>query len=183
MNVCVIGTGYVGLVTGVVFADLGNEVICVDKDVEKIEKLKKDKGIISPEILLNDAKNQKSYLHRFFDWSNDSAAEKWRKQQARALINHIKVVIIKDKINRPAFESLKIKIETKTKGEEKDERAYVSCEEVDKDLYLRDQIFRRGIQDLRLWIDKYRHYKEFKSVVLSIQAEIKGLETKIKKAA
>jgi UDPglucose 6-dehydrogenase len=35
MNICVIGTGYVGLVTGVVFSDLGNEVICVDKNEEK----------------------------------------------------------------------------------------------------------------------------------------------------
>ncbi len=39
MNVAVIGTGYVGLVTGVVFADLGNDVICVDKDPAKVEKL------------------------------------------------------------------------------------------------------------------------------------------------
>ena len=39
MNVCVIGTGYVGLVTGAAFADLGNEVICVDKDPRKIEML------------------------------------------------------------------------------------------------------------------------------------------------
>jgi UDPglucose 6-dehydrogenase len=39
VNVCVIGTGYVGLVTGATFADLGNEVICVDKDVSKIERL------------------------------------------------------------------------------------------------------------------------------------------------
>jgi UDPglucose 6-dehydrogenase len=41
MNICVIGTGYVGLVTGVVFADLGNDVVCVDKLEDKIEKLKK----------------------------------------------------------------------------------------------------------------------------------------------
>jgi len=41
VNVCVIGTGYVGLVTGVVFSDLGNEVICVDNDEKKIETLKK----------------------------------------------------------------------------------------------------------------------------------------------
>ncbi len=40
MNVCVIGTGYVGLVTGAVFADLGNDVICVDKDEKKIAMLK-----------------------------------------------------------------------------------------------------------------------------------------------
>ncbi len=39
-NICVIGTGYVGLVTGTCFADLGNQVICVDIIPEKIERLK-----------------------------------------------------------------------------------------------------------------------------------------------
>jgi UDPglucose 6-dehydrogenase len=41
VNICVVGTGYVGLVTGAVFADLGNDVICVDNVREKIEGLKK----------------------------------------------------------------------------------------------------------------------------------------------
>lgn len=40
MKVAVVGTGYVGLVTGVVLAELGNDVICVDKDEAKVEKLK-----------------------------------------------------------------------------------------------------------------------------------------------
>lgn len=39
MNITVVGTGYVGLVTGTVFADLGNEVICIDNVPEKIEML------------------------------------------------------------------------------------------------------------------------------------------------
>ena len=39
-NICVIGTGYVGLVTGTCFADLGNQVTCVDIIPEKIEGLK-----------------------------------------------------------------------------------------------------------------------------------------------
>jgi len=39
MNICVVGTGYVGLVTGAVFADLGNDVVCVDNDRAKIETL------------------------------------------------------------------------------------------------------------------------------------------------
>lgn len=39
MNICVVGTGYVGLVTGAVFADLGNDVICVDANADKIKKL------------------------------------------------------------------------------------------------------------------------------------------------
>ena len=43
MKLCMIGTGYVGLVSGVCFADLGNNVICVDKDTKKIDLLSKGK--------------------------------------------------------------------------------------------------------------------------------------------
>ncbi|MGQ9493000.1 MAG: UDP-glucose dehydrogenase family protein [Anaerolineae bacterium] len=40
-NICVIGVGYVGLVTGACLADLGNKVICLNRDKEKAENLKK----------------------------------------------------------------------------------------------------------------------------------------------
>lgn len=43
MKIGIIGTGYVGLPTGVGFAELGNEVICIDKDVAKIEALQNGK--------------------------------------------------------------------------------------------------------------------------------------------
>jgi UDP-glucose/GDP-mannose dehydrogenase family, NAD binding domain len=44
MNICMVGTGYVGLVTGAGLADLGMAVVCVDKDKSKIAAL--EKGII-----------------------------------------------------------------------------------------------------------------------------------------
>jgi UDPglucose 6-dehydrogenase len=40
MNVAVVGAGYVGLVTGAVFADLGNDVVCVDKDAARVDMLR-----------------------------------------------------------------------------------------------------------------------------------------------
>lgn len=44
MNLAVIGTGYIGLVTGTCFAEMGNNVICVDNDQNKLEKF--NKGIL-----------------------------------------------------------------------------------------------------------------------------------------
>jgi len=42
MNICIVGVGYVGLVTGTCFAEFGNHVICVDKDEQKIGSLKQN---------------------------------------------------------------------------------------------------------------------------------------------
>lgn len=40
MNICIVGTGYVGLVVGTCLADFGNHVVCVDNDLSKIERLR-----------------------------------------------------------------------------------------------------------------------------------------------
>ncbi|WP_440676963.1 UDP-glucose dehydrogenase family protein [Candidatus Pelagibacter sp. HIMB1587] len=69
MKLCMIGTGYVGLVSGVCFSDVGNTVYCVDKDKKKIEELNKGNvPIYEPgleEIL------KKNYKHNRLKFTTD----------------------------------------------------------------------------------------------------------------
>ncbi len=51
MNIAVVGTGYVGLVSGVCFAEIGHRVICIDIDEDKIKKLRSGKSTIYEEGL------------------------------------------------------------------------------------------------------------------------------------
>ena len=66
MKLCMIGTGYVGLVSGVCFSDVGNQVYCVDKDKKKIDLLNNGKvPIYEPGLEEILKKNHKFIAHNF----------------------------------------------------------------------------------------------------------------------
>ena len=69
MKICMIGTGYVGLVSGACFADLGNTVYCVDKDQEKIDMLNSGEIPIYEPGLKEIVK--KNYLSNRLIFTND----------------------------------------------------------------------------------------------------------------
>ena len=73
MKLCIIGTGYVGLVSGTCFADIGHTVYCVDKNEDIIKKLNLGKSTIF-EPGLNELIKKNHSSKRLFFTSNVSMA-------------------------------------------------------------------------------------------------------------
>ncbi len=67
-NICVVGTGYVGLTTGVCFADLGNTVTCIEINPDKLEQLRAGKSpIYEPGLEELQERNMRAGRLRFTD--------------------------------------------------------------------------------------------------------------------
>ncbi|HMQ31992.1 MAG TPA: UDP-glucose/GDP-mannose dehydrogenase family protein [Chloroflexaceae bacterium] len=75
-NICVVGTGYVGLTTGVCFADLGNTVTCIEINPEKLEQLRAGKSpIYEPGLEELQERNMRAGRLRFTDDYAEALAE------------------------------------------------------------------------------------------------------------
>lgn len=65
-----------------------------EKAVQELERIENIFGKITPEIIVNASRPTDSPLHQYFNWDDEKAAEQWRMQQARILLNNIEVEII-----------------------------------------------------------------------------------------
>jgi len=63
---------------------------------QELQRIQNTYGSITPEVLVDEAKNEDSPLHPMFEWDDSRAAENYRLQQARTLLNNIRVTIITD---------------------------------------------------------------------------------------
>lgn len=129
---------------------------------EHLELLRKRfKGELTPEDVLDDAKNNNSPLHSFFEWDDGAAAHQFRLQQARGLIRA--VVAIYTSEDKPAVRT----------------RAFVHINEPGAPHYrdaahamsekkTRKMVLQRAWAELQAWRKRYADLKEFSDLVVVI---------------
>lgn len=122
---------------------------------EHLEMLRAQcKGELTPADVLNDARNDNSPLHGFFEWSDGAAAEAYRLQQARGLIRSVVAVYLHE--DRPAVRT----------------RAYVHIPESGTPHYreaghamsqakTRKLVLERAWREFKAWKKRYADLKEF----------------------
>jgi hypothetical protein len=135
----------------------------------------KFKGELTPKDVLDDARNNNSPLHSFFEWDEGAAAEQYRLQQARGLIRS--VVAIYTHTDQPATRV----------------RAYVHVPEAGAPHYrdtkgamsqakTRDLVLQRAWRELSAWRARYRDLKQLADLFGAIDETAKKLPKTIREA-
>jgi len=139
----------------------------------------KDTYGLTAENILRKASKKSSSLYEFFDWDNSSAGEKWRLQQARTLINEIKIVVEDKEIY--AFENVSVAVqETEpTKSPSKfGSREYKTIVEIMNNEDYRNQLIHRALSEANYWKERHAELKELNSIFISIETENKKWQNK-----
>ncbi len=124
---------------------------------ETIEKLKEKKGYVKTEDIVESARIKKSPLHKYFEWDNSKAAQKYRLQQARGMISSVVEVIVvsEEKVEQRSFFS----VTAKTNGNS--EKVYVTLKDAVETTDYRKQLLNQAIttlENLTITMKMFRQY-------------------------
>lgn len=140
-----------------------------DVAAAELERIKGKYGVLRPADVVTESRNKDAVLHSVFQWDNDTAAELYRVQQARTLINHIQVVVEDKKINITTRAFVCV-----TPCEAKEPRTYVPLAEVIKDDALYKDLLNQAKKDMDSFVRKYSQINELfevKAAMLKILAQ------------
>jgi len=121
---------------------------------QTIEDLRDSKGHITPIEIVENAKNKKSPIHNFFEWEESKAAEQYRLQQARNLVNHIvEIVVIQgEEIEQRSFFSVNV---------ENNGKVYVTLKDAIENEDYREQLLNKAITQLENLTITMKMFKEY----------------------
>lgn len=136
-----------------------------NKVVKELEKVQQDYGSLTPENILDAAKIKTSILHNLFEWNNTIAANQYRLQQARSILNNIQVVVISNGEEREVdvFEVVR----------REDENVYKSILTFDPNDIV--EVKTRVAKELNYLRNKLSFFKELESISLKIESVIDDL--------
>ena len=133
---------------------------------DRIEKISK-RGRISPDSIIDDAIDESSPLHDWFEWDDTVAGHAYRKGQARNLLSNIITVEI-----LPSGKEEEIKAWHVPEGIFKSpqgEAEYIDWDTVKEDGEMMAFMERRGLKELKIWERNYRQYGKLKRIAKKIR--------------
>lgn len=142
---------------------------------ERLEAIKTQDNVLTPELVLEDARKKKSPLHKFFEWNDGIAAERYRLDQAGHLIRSVQVTFIdvepphERQINLSAVPAAPVASPRPVRAflqimSDAGARSYVGTKEAMGDPAMRRQVLERAHSEMTAVGRKYRELQELSGV-------------------
>jgi hypothetical protein len=136
-----------------------------------LQELADKHGQLTPEIVVDEAKQKNHPLHKSFEWNNSKAAHQYRLVQASLLIRSVKV-----RVRTSNEKEVKVRAYVNVRDEsETDEEPtpakgyYVPVTEAMRVESYRDQVLKTAFRELAAFRNKYSNLSELESVIESIE--------------
>jgi hypothetical protein len=129
--------------------------------ISEIEQLKNRKGLITPQSIVEHARNKNSPLHKYFCWDDNEAAERYRLIQAQVLIRACVTYLPESgKIPIRAFVSLR--------DDRQEEGGYRSIVDILSNKEYNTKMLQDALFELHVFQEKYRRLQELSPVFAAI---------------
>jgi hypothetical protein len=135
----------------------------------EMKRIEKKFGKLTPKIVLEASRPKRAFFHKCFEWRDGIAAEKYRLQQARFLINNIEVTIV-----RQGSENVKIPFYEVVK-DSKGKNMYTDVTSIISNPDNLSHIKYKAKRDLEYWKAKYELYEELSSAVSQVNKALHSM--------
>lgn len=130
---------------------------------EACEKIEREYGTCTPQRLLDYSLDPLSPLHNEFDWDDSIAAEKWRLEQARLLIAHVRIIYADDESERKEYKERGF---VSSPGRQ---HAYVSMNTALSNEVYKKHLLEQAKRECMCFIAKYRRLQELAGVITEME--------------
>ena len=142
---------------------------------EAIDALAERTGQVTPQDVVDEAAKKTSRLHGYFEWSDDAAAMLYRRQQAREMLGHLRIVLVIVGDDEP--QEVKAFFNVSKTEEEVVRRGYVTVEAVCREEEYLEQVIADALAQLRTFRARYAEVKALRPVFDAIHEVEASLTT------
>ena len=131
---------------------------------EYLSELEKREGKLTPELVLNESRDENAVLHPCFEWDDEKAAESYRLWQAGKILRDITVTIVREE-SAPRVIRAYVNVTNQQKHEK---GAYVSLNVAMNNCDYKAQVLKNALYELQTFKNKYADYVELEKVFIAI---------------
>lgn len=141
-----------------------------DDAVNELERIEEKRGFITPEIVVEESRDENAVLHNIFEWDDAKAADGYRREQARKFLGNITFEVEGKEV--PV--SVRLYVNTYT-TESPNNRTFNKMPDVIKDKVAYKDLLEQAKNDAQNFVVKYAQLVELAGVKIALQKFIAGI--------